>query len=36
MGNFKDFNLNLKKVKGTESEISMKKIEERAKKIRIN
>ncbi|GAE01457.1 Abortive infection protein [Clostridium botulinum B str. Osaka05] len=33
MGDFKDFNLNLKKVKGTESEISMKKIEERAKKI---
>ncbi|WP_049040947.1 CPBP family intramembrane glutamic endopeptidase [Clostridium sporogenes] len=33
MGDFKDFNLNLKKVKGTESEISMKKIDEKAKKI---
>ncbi|MBO0576470.1 CPBP family intramembrane metalloprotease [Clostridium botulinum] len=33
MGDFKDFNLNLKEVKGTESEISMEKIEEKAKKI---
>ncbi|NFQ87439.1 hypothetical protein FDG04_19555 [Clostridium sporogenes] len=33
MGNFKDFNLKLKKVKGTASEIAMKEIQEKAKKI---